>query len=318
MKPLSLTYRQKKRASTLMALGVSEFEAVEKLLEEKLYRETVVHLYFTCFYVSQALLANHITTTPSHKHLEAELHRRFGRRRDFPRRYVRLHSFLHNLRTEFDYKTTHTPDPDLLQAKGRVLAAYVRFALRVVPRVDVIDIIRGLHEEHPETIRDFSFDVYCPRTYAHHTRLTVWQPPFYLDIFTPQRLGREAQRLLGNLRVRRAGDYVVGLNSRMNQYRAVHLVMLDIDSVDPGVEAALKPIGGILLKSGRGFHFIGRTIQNSEKQWASQMLRLKRHRVLKKHVDQDHIEISLKRGYATLRITGSPAKPHVPFFYKEL
>ena len=39
-----------------MALGTSEVEAAQKLVEEGLYREAVVHLYFTCYYVSQALL----------------------------------------------------------------------------------------------------------------------------------------------------------------------------------------------------------------------------------------------------------------------
>ena len=30
--------------------------------------------------------------------------------------------------------------------------------------------------------RDLSFDIYCPKTYAHHNRLTYWMPVFYLDI----------------------------------------------------------------------------------------------------------------------------------------
>ncbi len=40
--------------------------------------------------------------------------------------------------------------------------------------------------------------------------------------------------------------------------------------------------------------------------------------VLKKYIDSDHIDISIRRGYSTLRITDSPVKPHIPFFYKEL
>ncbi|MDD5541022.1 MAG: hypothetical protein PHG61_10065, partial [Candidatus Marinimicrobia bacterium] len=61
MKKIQYTPRQKKRASTFMALGTSEYEAAEKLIGSGLYRESVVHLYFTCFYVSQALLCKTIT-----------------------------------------------------------------------------------------------------------------------------------------------------------------------------------------------------------------------------------------------------------------
>jgi hypothetical protein len=52
-----------------------------------------------------------------------------------------------------------------------------------VPRVEVFDILRSILEENEGTIKDFSFDIYCPKTYSHYTRLTFWQPPFYLDIF---------------------------------------------------------------------------------------------------------------------------------------
>lgn len=94
--------------------------------------------------------------------------------------------------------------------------------------------------------------------------------------------------------------------------------MLDIDSLDSAVESALRGIGGILLKSGRGFHFIGRDLIIGQKPWESKIRSLMRHTVLKQYLDKAHLEISLKRGYATLRITESPAKPTVPVFYKEL
>jgi hypothetical protein len=222
------------------------------------------------------------------------------------------------MRTEFDYRTTHTPDPDDLKAELKILTAYVAFAMRVVPRVEVLDLLRSISEENPDKIKDFSFDIYCPKTYAHHTRLTFWQPPFYLDIFGVNQMALGAARLLRGLRVRRSKDYVVGLNSRVNQYKEDHLIMLDIDSVNPAIEASLKPIGGILLKSGRGFHFIGRKVVTGLKEWRTAMRRLLRHKKLKKHIDKDHIEISMHRGYATLRVTASPIKPTIPYFYKEI
>lgn len=318
MKPLNLKPNQKKRASTLMALGTSELEAVEKLIEVELYRETVVHFYFTCFYVSQALLSHKIGEHPSHKNLNTQMHNVYGRHKEFPRKYVNLHTELYQQRTEFDYKTTHTPNPDVLRKQLSVLRAYVKFALKVVPRVEVLDLLKSFHEDNKAKIKDFSFDIYCPRTYSHHTRLTFWQPPFYLDIFGVEQMAKNAVALLSKLKVRRYDDYVVGLNSKVNQYADDHLVMVDIDAVNPALEAALKPIGGILLKSGRGFHFIGKTIVSGFNAWKKQMRSLWRNSSLRPHVDKDHIEISIRREYSTLRVTSSPVKPTVPYFYKEI
>lgn len=317
MKALEYTPHQKKRASTLMALGTSERDAADKLIEAGLYREAVVHLYFTCFYVSQALLCAIIKAGPTHEHVEVQLHKSYGRRHDYPRRYVKLHTTLHKQRNEFNYRTTHTPDPDELKKQLCALTAYVNFALRAVPRVEAADILKSLLADNPEKIKDFSFDIYCPKTYWHHTRLTFWQPPFYLDIFGVKRISTEAIRMLSSLKVNRASDYVVGLNSRVNQYDDDHLLMVDIDAVNPAVESFLKPLGGILLKSGRGFHFIGRKVIPGIKKWRRAMHALVRHKVLKNHVDKAHIEISLKRGYSTLRVTASPIKPTAPYFYKE-
>ena len=124
--------------------------------------------------------------------------------------------------------------------------------------------------------------------------------------------------MLASLRVRRPDDYVVGLNSKLDQYSGTHLVMLDIDSLDASLESVLSEVGGILLKSGRGFHFIGNAVIEGQKAWETLMRQLKRKKTLKPHLDRDPIEVSLKRGYATLRITTSAVKPQAPVFYKEL
>lgn len=318
MKKLAYTPIQKKRASTLMALGLSEFEAASKLIDTGLYREAVVHLYFTCFYTSQAVLCHVLKGRVSHEHLETQLHKTYGRSSSFPRRYVRLHGRLHLQRNQFNYHSTHTPDPDVLKTQIKSLKAYIQFALKVVPRVEVCDFLKSLIAENSGRIKDFSFDVYCPKTYSHHTRLTFWQPPFYLDVFGVKHIAQQASEMLHKLRVKKSKDYVVGLNSRVNQYKDDHLLMVDIDAVNPAVESALKPLGGTLLKSGRGFHFIGRQIILGRKEWHRAMSKLLRLKTLKSHLDRDHVEISLKRGYSTLRITASPVKPQVPYFYKEI
>lgn len=96
------------------------------------------------------------------------------------------------------------------------------------------------------------------------------------------------------------------------------MIMLDIDSLDASVESALSKIGGILLKSGRGFHFIGNKVIVGHKKWEMIMRQFKRNKELKNYVDHDHIDISLRRGYATLRVTTSKVKPQAPVFFKEL
>jgi uncharacterized protein (UPF0332 family) len=274
-------------------------------------------MYFTSFYVAQALLARHVNANPSHKQVEAQLHRYYGKSQSFPRTYVKLHSQLYTLRNDVDYRTAYSPPPASLHSAARRLNQFLKAAMRVVPRVGVLDIVQGLAEDNVSILRDLSYDIYCPRTYKHHTRLTCWQPPFYLSIFGPERLAAGARELLKRLRVSRAQDYVVGLNSRVDQYNDTHLVMLDFDAIDPAVESELARIKGILVKSGRGFHFIGTALVQGRLQWEQTLKRLRRHKVLCRHVDRDHIDLSLARGYSTLRVTASPVKPDVPIFFKE-
>lgn len=320
MQKRTLTYdvHKKKKASTMLALGLSELEAAEKLVESELYREAIFHLYFCAYYIAQSLLQNQLGRKNNHDFIQTSLHKAYGRAKWFPRKYVALHTELHRLRNEYNYKATHVPSHQLVKRKLSSLRMYVKFAFRHVPKVDAAEIIESIFANNPEKIKDFSYDIYCPKTYSHHTRMTFWQPPFYLPIFNHVKLSEKAKIMLASLKVNRAEDYVVGLNSRLNQYSDVHLLMLDIDSLDTEVEHELKKIGGVLLKSGRGFHFIGSRIISGQTAWESTMKRLKRAKGLKNHIDHDHIDISLRRGYATLRITTSVVKPVAPVFYKEL
>lgn len=315
---LNYDLAKKKKASTLLALGLSELEAAGTLVESELFREAIVHLYFCSYYVTQGLLQNQLGQKNSHAFVETQLHKIYGRAKWFPRRYIELHVDLHKLRNNFNYRHTHVPNPRMVRRKLAVLRAYVKFASKHIPAVRTIEILRSIYEENRALIRDFSYDVYCPKTYSHHTRITFWQPPFYLEIFGPDHLVERSRMLLKSLKVKRTPDYVVGLNSRLDQYRPVHLIMLDIDSVDSIVEHELKKIGGVLLKSGRGFHFIGSTVVEGQKAWEVAMRKLRRSKDLGGHLDRDHIDISLRRGYATLRVTTSPVKPTAPVFYKEL
>lgn len=315
---LRFTPGQKRKATSALALATGELEAAEALISKGLLREAVSHLYFTSFYVSVALLSDKERTDSSHKRVESQLHRYFGRRQGFPRRYVKLHSRLHKARTEFSYRTAHSPEPAEVATWSSQLGAFLRFALRTVPRVSISDLLTGLLELHPVAMTGLSFDVYCPKTYYGHTRITAWQPSFYTKIFSVHDLATHSKAMLRKLRVRRVDDYVVGLNSRVDQYEERHILMLDIDTLDKTVEAALKPIGGFLLKSGQGFHFIGTKLIVGDDTWRKTLRKLARSRGLKRYVDQNFVDFSIRRGHSTLRITSSPVKPREPLFYKEL
>lgn len=318
MKKLVYSYKEQKRASTMLALAQSEYEAASVLIEKDLNKEAVVHLYFTCFYISQALLIKYITLNPSHKSLNGTLHKTYGRANFFPKMYVKLHSRLHVMRTEYDYRNSYSPDPEIMKKELLGIDKYLKFAFKFVPKVETQDIISGIYQDNKIIIRDFSYDIYCPKTYFHHVRITFWQPPFYLPVFSYKKLIIILKKSLQSLKVKRCDDYVIGINSRLDQYSDAHLLMLDIDSVNPAIEKALKFYGGILLKSGRGYHFIGTKIIVGEGEFKRTYLKILKDKNLKNSIDKNHIEISLKRGYATLRITANKIKPQIPFFFKEL
>jgi uncharacterized protein (UPF0332 family) len=314
---ISYDIKRRKRASTLLALASSETEAAETLLEKGLYREALAHLYFGSFYISNSLLCHRLPSNPSHKAVESALHKVYGRVRTLPHCYIKLHTRLHDLWTEINYRSAHTPEPSKLRKDFNYLNAYYRFARKVVPAVGYDEILQGISEDIAETLKDFSVDIYCPKTYSHHTRFTIWFPPFYLKIFNTRKLTAHTKEVLKKLRVKKSEEYVAGLNSKLDQYGDKHLLMFDIDSVDAEVEATLKGIGGILIKSGRGFHFVGRRVIESRKDWMEALRSILRNPVLKSRVDKTHIHRSLERGYSTLRITSSKIKPTTPQFFKE-
>jgi uncharacterized protein (UPF0332 family) len=317
---LKLTSAQTRRASTSLALAWSEYECAQLLKGKSKYREAVGRLYFACFHAGQAVLGDRITTSLSHKNLKAELNKSSKSRSIPPPRYARLHNLLHELRIRAEYKSSASPEPGESDSRIKAVERYLRYVTRIVPRLELQDVISELVVNHRDVIQELSFDIYHPHPYYDgQTRLTVWQPAHEVKSFTPDGLIRKARRFLADIKADSPDGYVAGLNSRLNQYgEPVHLLMLDLDTTDPAVETALRTVGGTLLKSGRGFHFIGTHPIRGHKRWEGSLRSLRKRKDLKGYVDLSHIEYSLKRGYSTLRLTSGPEKPQVPFFYKEL
>lgn len=317
--PLRLNFDigQRKRASTLMALASTEIDAAKNLIEAGLYRESVVHLYFASFYLSQSILIHKLKPRPTHAAVDSTLHQVYGKDSRFPRRYTQLHSRLHKLRTDTNYRFSYSPEPSKLKTELKYLCAYFSFARNSFSEIEYDDILQGIVASNPKQIRDFSIDIYCPQTYRHHTRFTVWFPPFYLKVFNTKKLADSVKTILKKLRVKNTPLYVAGLNSKVDQYDDRHLLMFDVDSVDAEVEATLGKIGGVLMKSGRGFHFVGTKVIEGQKAWRKELRKSLRSHTLRSRIDRKHVEISLLRGYSTLRITASDVKPIVPYFYKE-
>jgi uncharacterized protein (UPF0332 family) len=310
---------QKRRAGTLLSLALSEAQAAGHLIHVGNYRESVVHLYFSSFYISQSLLIDRLKGD-AHKTVDAQIHKSFKDRGIPAQVYTRLHSSLHQLRTRINYRDTEIPNPDELRRLYASLQRYFRHARRIVPTTQLTDILEALREEREEIV-EVSYEVYVPVEYGYGgapLRLTVWVPGEEIGSLQPRRLAARAQEFLESIGASGDERYVVGINSRVSQSEAVHLILLDLDTTDPSVESALKPIGGYLFRSGRGFHFIGREPVHGERQWQSRLRRIAKSRALRAHVDQDHITLSVSRGYATLRLTTNADKPDAPLFYKEL
>lgn len=311
--------KKKKQANTKLSVALGEYEAASALIEKKFYRESVIHLYFCSFYLSQAVCADLLKPNPSHKNVETQLNKKYGKGGgEVPKLYVKLHGKLHKTRNEMSYQTPIVPPEELIKQLYKTLSAYVECVNKKLSKVATLDIISDIYNRNQVLVKDFSYDIYCPKTYSHHNRITFWQPPFYLHVYTTEKLMREARAFIKKLKIRKSENYVLGLNSRVDQYSSNHYLMLDFDSLDTAVESALDGIRGVLLKSGRGYHFIGYNIIEGQKAWEKEMRRISRIKQLKGKIDQDHIDISIRRGYSTLRITNSPIKPNEPIFYKEI
>jgi hypothetical protein len=195
---------------------------------------------------------------------------------------------------------------ETLARKRRLVEAFVRRAKREVPAASTANMLKILVEENTG-IRDFSFDVYCPKSYYHHTRLSAWIPKGRITDAWLRRFLASAIRTLQGLGVKEAHDYVLGLNSRVNQYAEQHLLMLDFDNVSTVPYATLSREPGFFFRTESGFHFVGARLYDFS-EWKRRM------KAFSKAASIQHCTLSLKRRYGTLRVTESRRKPFRPVY----
>jgi uncharacterized protein (UPF0332 family) len=263
-------------------------------------------LYYSTHHMAVALLAILGKHVNSHSALRQEFGREWVKTRRFPPTYARLLADLTQERKLADYgEYVPTMERDLARRLSKV-EIFIRRASREIPPISTQKILEILIDQNPD-IRDFSFDLYCPKSYYHHTRFTVWSPKGRTTDKWLKALLSGGIRTLKHLRVKEAGDYVLGMNSRVNQYAEKHIIMLDFDNVSTIHPSVLKKEKGFLFRTGSGFHLIGSKLYDKV-EWR------KRMKAYSSVASKMHFELSMKRGYATLRLTSSPRKPQTPAF----
>ncbi len=103
-------------------------------------------------------------------------------------------------------------------------------AWKEISSVSMVHILKNLVIENPQ-IRDYNFDVYCSKSYYHHTQLSIWITRGRLTDKLLNSIVTSSRQQLNNFGIKESRDYVLGLNSRVNQYDEKHILKLDFDDV---------------------------------------------------------------------------------------
>jgi uncharacterized protein (UPF0332 family) len=263
-------------------------------------------LYYSAHHAAVALLRLSGNRAKSHQSIRSAFGQQWVKKRSFPPRYGRLLKALYSARAKADYGEYVPTMARDLEQHSRFVEAFIKRAQKEVPPISTAKILAMIVSQNPE-IRDFSFDIYCPKSYYHHTRLTAWCPKGRVSDAWLHKLLNAQIRTLKSLGVGEAGDYVLGLNSRVNQYKEQHVIMLDFDDVSSLPFHRFKGEPGFFFRTHSGYHFIGSKLYGITA-WRSRMRKFSRI------ASKQHFDLSLKRGYGTLRLTTSPRKPVAPAY----
>jgi len=263
-------------------------------------------LYYSAHHVARALLVLIGNQSKSHKAIVNQFGLEWVGKRNFPASYGRLLNNLYSDRDKADYGEYVPTFQSDIESLARQVENLIKKARQVIPPVSTAKILSLLVEANPE-IRDFSFDIYCPKSYYHHTRFTIWCPKGRVTDKWLKTLLNSILKSLRALKVKNSEAYVIGLNSRVNQYEPMHIIMLDFDDISTIPEDKFKNEPGFIFRTGSGFHFIGSKLYD----YTSWKKRMQSFLPL---ASKQHYDLSLKRAYATLRLTASSRKPIAPIY----
>ena len=166
-----------------------------------------------------------------------------------------------------------------------------------------------------------SFDIYCPKMHKEsHISLRYFVPISEVDANFLSRLAIMLNR--GTHFIKDKKDfYTVGLNSSISPDRSFQLLMLDFDLKDKAkILKAMDSIkiknwkneiinpSGFIIRTGHGYHFLG-VDRMKDEVWRHTLREELRDEPI---IDQNHLKVSLKVDFATLRICSSKNKKNIP------
>ena len=213
-------------------------------------------LYYSAHHTAVALLRLIGNKAKTHSSVKGQFGKAWVKKRGFPASYGKVLKSLASDREKADYGEyvpTMKRDLELLHTK---VYNFIKRAQKEIPPISIANILSILTGENPE-VRDFSFDIYCPKSYYHHTRFTAWCPKGRVTDAWLSKLLLNTKKTLKSLKIKESSEYVIGLNSRTNQYEDCHIIMLDFDDVSSIPFHKFKGEKGFFFRTHSGFHFIG-------------------------------------------------------------
>lgn len=263
-------------------------------------------LYYSTHHIAKALLCLLGKRVSKHSVVISSFKKEWVDKRKFPKTYAKLIKDLEYERKLADYGEYVPTYKREVEKRLRAVENFMKKSSDVIPPIDIGKILSLLVARNPE-ITDFSFDVYCPKSYYHHTRVTLWAPKGITNSNWINLALKNSMAMLKNLKIKDYRDYVIGLDSKVNQYAEKHVVMLDFDDTSSIPINELKDEPGFVFRTKSGYHFLGSRLYDKS-EWR------KRMRKYQKIASKDHIQLSFKRGYGTLRLTESPRKSGKPAY----
>lgn len=310
----ALTPKQKSKAAECLAIAYSHYSAAINLIKSGDYAFAISKLYYVSVFTAQASCLELSGSSSRHAYWKGQFNKHYGTGKGWvPKSYTKMLNDLYDLRDEADYRGTLPNDKKQAEKYEKQVSLFLKKVRNNTPLLLYPEFIEDLLKKH-EDILALEFDYYCPKSYIHKERIQFQiQAKNYTNKSIKQ-LVKAGKDGLKTIKASRQKDYVLGWNNRLGQDVVAFLLFLDIDENNETlVKSALKKRKGWLFKTGSGYHFIGKDIYTSSKQWLYRLNQASKSKQLNKLIDLKHVQFSEKRGYATLRIGSSPIKEFMPF-----